>query len=55
MKSPNNLVEMVELIKIQKDILSECDKLKNIIDLISNNVVVIGEISWPRSIIDLPA
>lgn len=48
MKSPNNLIEMVEFAQIQKDISSECDKLKNIIDLISNNVKVLGEISWPR-------
>lgn len=42
---PKNLLEMVEFIEYQKKILLECNDIKENINLISNNVKVLGKIN----------
>lgn len=44
MKLPKNLIEMVECIQLQKDMSLESDNWKTDVNLISQNVIVLGEI-----------
>lgn len=42
MLPPENLIEMVQYIEYQKQILLECDEIKENITVISDNVHVLG-------------
>jgi len=44
MLSPNNLVDMVEYIKVQTQLELESNEKKEDISLIANNIVVLGEL-----------